>query len=169
MVAIFFSVSSRPPPNFYQLHRVYWGNPYTLVDSNNDSIVPLAVNVRATAIGVSTSVANVSAVVACASAASIDVSSAPVDLCPLDDAIADVSNAAVDVSTCFANMSADMDVTNINFVPVGPNHVTSLYENIMSASQQESTGQSVEPSNVTGIDNNHKMWIGQVMLDDWGI
>ena len=39
----------------------------------------------------------------------------------------------------------------------------------MSASWRESKGRSVEPSNVTGIDNQHKMWIQQVMMDDWGI
>ena len=159
MVAIFFSISSPPPPNFYQLRQMYWGNPYALADSDDDSDVPLAIDVCATAIDVSTSVAKVSAVVACASAASVDVSAATVDLCPLDAAIADVSNAAIDVSTYFSNTSADADVNNINFVPAGLNHATSLYENIMSASRRESAGRSAEPSNVTEIDNMHEMWI----------
>ncbi len=146
---------------------------YALADSDDDSNhsndVPLAVDVRATAIDMSTSVANVSAVVTCVSAASVDVSTATVDLCPLDAVIADVSNAAVDASAYFADTSTDVDVANINFVPASLNHATSLYENIMSASQRESTGRSVEPSNVTGINNKHKMWIRQVMLNNWEI
>ena len=169
---------------------MYWGNPYALADSDDDSNVPLAADVRATAIDVSTSVDNVSAVVPCAraasvdvstasvdvsaasvdvSAASVDVSTSPVDLCSLE------SNAPVDASAYFADMSADVDVANINnvaninFVPDGLNHATSLYKNIMSASRREFTGRSVEPSNVTGINNKHEMWIRQVMLGDWGI
>ena len=98
-----------PPPDFYQSPQVYWGNPYALANSYDDSNVPLAVNVRTTAIDVSTSVANVSAVVACVSAASVDVSAAPVDLCPLDAAIADVSNAAVEASAYFADRSVDVE------------------------------------------------------------
>ena len=109
---------SSPPSRFYQTCQVYWGNPYALANSNDDSNhsnnVPLAVDMRATAIGVSTSVANLSAVVACVSAASVDVSAAPVDLCPLDAAIADVSNAAVDASAYFTDTSADVDVANIS-------------------------------------------------------
>ncbi len=153
-------MSSPPPPNFYQSRQVYWGNLYALADSDNESDVPLAVDVRATPIDVSTSVANISAVVACASAASVDVSAAfvdvsaaTVDLCPLE------SNAAVDASAYFADMSADVDAANINFVPAGLDHATSLYKNIMSTSRREFTGRSVEPSNVTGINNKHEIWI----------
>ena len=101
--------------------------------------MPLAAGVHATVIDVSTSVANGSAVVACVSAASVYVSAATVDLCPLDAVIADVSNAVVDANTYFANTSADVDVANINFVPVGLNHATSLYKNIMSTSRRESS------------------------------
>jgi hypothetical protein len=162
------------------LRQVYWGNPYSLADrdddSNHSNDVPVAIDVRAAAIDVSTSVANVSAVVACVSTASVDVSAATVDLCPFDAALADVSAAVVDASAYFANMmdvavdvSADVDVANINFVPAGLNHATSLYENIMSVSRRKFTGWSVEPSYVTGINNQHEMWIRQVMLDDWGI
>ena len=162
-----------PPPNFYQSRQVYWGNPYALANSDDDSNqsddLPLAVGVRATAIDVSTSFANVSAVIACVSAASVDVSAVIMDLCPFDAAIADISAAIVDASAYFANTSAAVDIANINFVPTGLNHTTLLYENIMSTSQRKFTGQSVKPSNVTGIDNKHKMWIQQVMLNNWGI
>ena len=51
------------------------------------------------------------------------------------------------------NVIADVNVANVNIVPVALNHATLPYNNIMSASWRESTGQSVEPSNVTGIDN----------------
>ena len=99
-------MSSPPPPNFYQSRQAYWGNPYALADSDDDSDhsddVPLAVDVRAAAIDASTSVANVSAVVACMSAATVDVSASTVDLCPFDSAIADVSAAVVDASAYFA-------------------------------------------------------------------
>jgi hypothetical protein len=166
-----------PPPNFYQSSQVYWGNPYALADSDNDSNhsdnVPVDVGVRAAAIYVSTSVANVSNVVACVSAASVDVSAAALDICPLDAALANVSAPVVDASAYFVNtsnlavnMSADVDVANINFVPAALNHATSPFDNIMSDSRRKSTGRSVEPSNVTGIDKQHKMWIQQVMIDD---
>ncbi len=114
----------------------------------------------------STSVKNVSAVVPCARAASVDVSAAsvdvsppPVDLCSLE------SHAPVVASAYFADISADVDIANINdhaninFVPDGLNHASSPYETIMSASRRELVGRSVEPSNVTGIDNKHEIWI----------
>ena len=84
-------------------------------------------------------------------------------------AFVDASIYFVDMSAVSVDMSTDGNVTNINTVPVAPNHATSPYDYIMSASQRESTGWSVEPSNVTGIDNQHEMWIRQVMIDDWEI
>jgi hypothetical protein len=74
-------------------------------------------------------------------------------------------------SAVAVDVSADVDVANINFVPAALNHATLPCNNIMSASRRESTGRSVEPSNVTGIDNQHEMWmwIRQVIIDDWGI
>jgi hypothetical protein len=159
---------------------VYWGNPYAPANSNDDSNhsddVPIAVDVRAAAIDVCAFVIDVRTVVADMSTASVGVSTAAVDLCPSDAALADVSTAFVDASIYFVDTSAvSVDVStngivaNINTVPAAPNHATSPYDNIMSASRRESTGWSVEPSNVTGIDNQHEMWIQQVMIDDWEI
>ena len=97
------------------------------------------------------------------------MSAAAVDLCTFDAVLADVSAYFVDTSAVAVDVSADVDVANINFVPAALNHATSPYNNIMSASRSESTGRSVKPSNgVTGINNQHEMWIQQVMIDDWG-
>ena len=177
---ILLHVTPPPPPDFYQSRQVYWGNPYAPADSDDDSDhsdnVPVAVDMRAAAIDVCASVVDVRAVVAGVSAASVDASAAAIDLCPSDAALTDVSTAFVDASFYFVDtsavsvdVSANGNVANINTVPAAPNHVTSPYDNIMSTSRCESTGWSVEPFNVTGIGNQHEMWIRQVMIDDWEI
>ena len=66
-------------------------------------------------------------------------------------------------------MSADVNIADVNIVPVTLNYATLPHNNIMSAARRESTGRSVGPLNVTGINNQCKMWIQQVMMDDWGI
>ena len=66
------------------------------------------------------------------------------------------------MSAVSVDMSTDGNVTNINTVPVAPNHATSPYDNIMYTFRRESTGRSVEPSNVTGTNNQHEMWIRQM-------
>ena len=138
--------------------------------------VLIAVDVRAAAIDVCASVDNVCAVVAGVSTAFVDVSAAAIDLCPSDVALADVSAAIIDASIYFVhtsavsiNVKADVNVANINIVPADPNHVTLPYDNIMSASWRDSTGQSVKPSDANEIDNQYEMWIQKVMIDDWGI
>ena len=169
-----------PPSQFLPIAPGVLGEPICPANSDDDSNhsddVPIAVDVRAAAIDVCASVINVRAVVAGMSAASVGVSTATVDLCPSDAVLADVSTAFVDASIYFVDTSAvsidvstNGNIANINNVPAAPNHATSPYDYIMSASQRESTGWSVEPSNVTGIDNQHEMWIRQVMIDDWEI
>jgi hypothetical protein len=123
------------------------------------SVGTAVVEVSAVAVDVSASIANMSAAVANVSAAVADVSAA----------ILDVSAYFVDMSAVSINVSADGNVANANIVPVALNHATLSYNNIITTSWHESIGQSVEPSNVTGNNNQHKMWIRQVMMDDWGV
>ena len=94
--------------------------------------------------------------------------------CRIHAHVANVSVYFVNMSNVAVNVSADVNVANVNIVPVTLNHVTLNhatlpYNNIMSAARRESTGRSVGPLNVTGINNQRKMWIQQVMMDDWGI
>ena len=141
-------------------------DPHATVDSNDNSNrsgdVPVAINVHAAAIDVSASVANMSAAVASVSAAAIDVSAAAIDLRPSNADMCAAVNVAVSVR-------ADVNVADINIVLIALNHAASPYNNIMPAARRESTGGSVKPLNVTGINNQHKMWMQQVMMDDWGI
>ena len=111
------------------------------------------------------------------SAAVVEVRAAAVDVSAsitgMSAAVTDMSAATANVSTYFVgvsavavNMSADVNVADVNIVPIALNHGTSRYDNIVSTSRREFTGRSVEPSNVTGINNQHMMWIRQVMMDD---
>ena len=136
-------------------------------------LCPFDTDVRATIPGVSAAVVNVSAAIVNVSAVAVNVSASVANV---SAAVADVSAAVVDLSPYFINtstvaadVSADVNVANINIVPAALNHGTLPFDNIMSTSRCESTGRSVKPSNVTGLDNQHKMWIRQGMIDDWGI
>ena len=73
--------------------------------------------------------------------------------------VANVSVYFVNMRNVAINVSADVNIADVNIVPVTLNHATLPYNNIMSATRRESTGRSVGPLNVTGINNQHKMWI----------
>jgi hypothetical protein len=140
-------------------------------NNNSDNVPSAAADVSASITDVNPVVANVNGVVANIDATANsnngivggnndNSNNVPSDAANVSAAITNVITAVADVN----HVIADVVDVSANF-----NHATTPYNNLMSAARPESTGQSVDHSNVTGINNEHMRWIQQCMNNDWGI
>ena len=135
----------------------------------NPTVAVAGLTTEATeAVAVVADAVDASDVIVDASDVIVDASDVIVDA---SDVIADKYSPITDATIADAHIGVEHAViAAVGALPVANNNCTTTpYNNLMSASRRESTGRSVEPFNVNGINEQHEMWIRQCMKDDWGI